>query len=108
MGAIRGCVAAPDSQPWKAHHKQGLLKSGLHGGMLVILQKVGAVFFASHTPILMDDFPPIATDATRTRKLESRCPLSLRRPARAAILAVRSLRVLLNRVYGCACCATVV
>lgn len=66
MGAIRTCVAAPDSQPWKAHYKAGFLISGLHEEMFVILAESWRCFFARHTPILMDDCPPITTDATQT------------------------------------------
>jgi hypothetical protein len=44
---------------------QELLISGLHGGMLVILAESWRCFFASHTPILMDVFPPILTSPTQ-------------------------------------------
>jgi hypothetical protein len=66
MGAIRGCDAAPDSQPWEAHYKPGIVNIRLYAEMFVILAESWRCFSASHTPILMDDFPPILTSAMRT------------------------------------------
>src|ERR1019366_3740 len=45
---------------------QELLISGVHLHMRVIFGKSWRCFSASHTPILMDDCPPILTSATQT------------------------------------------